>query len=81
MDTTCVVELSDGAVYGTPVTIAAKFNNTVNIPFEDTGPGFPGQVCAPAVTIQAGNGGPITILPGSTISLEAIASEPGNNAY
>jgi hypothetical protein len=78
-ETTCLVELADGAVYGTPVTVPA--NATVNIPFEDTGPGSAGQMRTPALTIQAGTGGPLTILPGTTLTLEAIASQPGNNAY
>jgi hypothetical protein len=78
-DTTCLVELSDGAVYGTPVTVPA--NTTVSIPFEDTGPGYPGQQQIVAITVQAGEGGPVTVLPGTTITLEAIASQPGNNSY
>ena len=77
--TTCLVELSDGAVFGTPVSVPA--NATVSIPFEDTGPGSPGQQQIVAITIQAGTGGPVTILPGTTVTLEAVASQPGNNAY
>jgi hypothetical protein len=78
-DTTCLVELADGAVYGTPISVPA--NTTVNIPFEDTGPGYPLQSRYPAITIQAGTSGPLTILAGTTVTLEAIASQPGNNAY
>ena len=78
-DTTCLVELSDGAVYGTPISVPS--NSTVTIPFEDTGPGFPSQQQIVAITIQAGAGGPVTILPGTTATLEAVASQPGNNAY
>jgi hypothetical protein len=78
-DTTCLVELSDGAVYGTPISVPA--NSTVTIPFEDTGPGFPSQQQIVAITIKAGAAGPITILPGTTATLEGVASQPGNNAY
>lgn len=78
-DTTCLVELSDGAVHGTAVSVPA--HSTVSIPFEDTGPGFPGQQQIVAITIQAGAGGGLTVLPGTTATLEGVASQPGNNAY
>jgi hypothetical protein len=78
-DTTCLVELSDGAAFGTPVTVPA--HTTVSIPFEDSGPGFPLQKQIVAITIQAGTGGPLTILPNTSVTLEAVASKPGNNAY
>jgi hypothetical protein len=78
-DTTCMVKLAGGAVWGTAITVPA--NSTVSIPFEDTSPGFPGEQYNVDIVIQAGSGGPLTILPGTTLTLEGIASQPGNNAY
>jgi hypothetical protein len=78
-ETTCLVKLAGGAVWGTPITVPA--NSTVSIPFEDTSPGFPGESYNVAILIQAGTGGSLTVLPGSTLILEGVASQPGNNAY
>ncbi|HEV3112913.1 MAG TPA: hypothetical protein VGY99_20695 [Candidatus Binataceae bacterium] len=78
-DTTCMVKLAGGAVWGTAITVPA--NSTVSIPFEDTSPGFPGEQYNIAIMIQAGSGGSLKILPGTSLTIEGIASQPGNNAY
>jgi hypothetical protein len=77
--TTCMVKLAGGAVWGTAITVPA--NSTVSIPFEDTSPGFPGEQYNIAIMIQAGSGGSLKILPGTSLTIEGIASQPGNNAY
>jgi hypothetical protein len=78
-ETTCLIKLAGGAVWGTPITIPA--NTTVSIPFEDTSPGLPGESYNIAIAIQAGSGGSLTVLPGSSLTIEGIASKPSNNAY
>jgi hypothetical protein len=78
-DTTCLIKLAGGAVFGTPITVRA--NTTVSITFCDTSPGFPGQQRYVGISIQAGAGGPLTVLPPTSLRIEAVASEPGNNAY
>jgi hypothetical protein len=78
-ETTCMVKLAGGAVWGTAITVPA--NSTVSIPFEDTSPGFPGEQYNVDIVIQAGSGGALKILPGTSLTLEGIASKPGNNAY
>lgn len=78
-DTTCLVKLAGGAVSATPITLPA--NTTISIPFCDTSPGFPGESYNLAMAIQAGTGGSLTILPPTSLTIEAIASKPNNNAY
>jgi hypothetical protein len=78
-DTTCLVKLAGGAVWGTPITVPA--HTTVSIPFEDTSPGFPGEQYNLGIAIQAGAGGGLTILPPTSLTIESVASQPNNNAY
>src|SRR5262249_53350601 len=78
-DTTCLIKLAGGGAWGTPITIPA--HTIVSIPFQDTSPGYPGETYNVDIVIQAGSGGPVTILPGTSLNLEGIASQPGNNAY
>lgn len=78
-DTTCMVKLAGGAVWGTAITVPA--HSTVSIPFEDTSPGYPGENYGVDIVVQAGNGGSLTILPGTSLILEGVPSQPNNNAY
>lgn len=73
--TTCVVGLSDGAVRSAPVSVHA--NATVAIMVEDrSGPAPPGLFQATGFVITAGNGGSLTVLPGSSATESAISSQP-----
>ena len=73
--TTCAVGLSDGAVWSAPVSVPA--NATVAITVEDrSGPAAPGLFQATGFVITAGNGGSLTILPGTSATESAISTKP-----
>ena len=77
--TTCTVKVAGGAVSSPALTVPA--NATVSIVLCDTSPGTPGEPHNVGLTIQAGKGGPLTIVAPTSLTLEVVASKPGNNAY
>ena len=72
--TTCMVGLSDGAVWSAPVNVPA--DSTVAITMEDTSsPAAPNSYQAAGFVVTAGSGGNLTILPGSSATQSAISTQ------
>lgn len=73
--TTCMVGLSDGAVWSAPVSVPA--NTTIAIMVEDkSGPAPPGLFQATGFVITAGSAGSLTVVPGSSATETAISTQP-----